>query len=168
MPIIKECPLSFKAVEEFAGYIREYIEKEQPGLCGEKITNWLLKRLGGKSYIPSMWDGKSYGTFIIRSENDFELYLSPYSTQLQDIWKLAHAIGHYFLHCDFKKKGEARFIRLGPNREEWQANRFAAGLLMPKDEFIEQWEKYDGNLWMISAYFMVGYNSANIRAEMLK
>ncbi len=169
MPSVKECGLSLQAVEEYADYIRKIVDQYEPNLRGRELADWLVTRLKGEAVIPSMWGTDNSGSLVVRSKTDFTIHLSPYTSPLHDVFTIIHELGHYFLHCDFDAdmKEVARFNRVGSNREEWQANRFAAALLMPKAEFQKEWTKYDKNPWMVGAYFGVSSSAARIRAETL-
>jgi len=71
---------------------------------------------------------------------------------------LAHEIGHWQLHREqlrqgeetaplFEKGSEPAFVcRDGSTEpEEWQANRFAGALLMPREELLAAWREHRGS-----------------------
>ena len=163
----KKCPWSLEEVEQYADAFRQEVERRKPGLRGKALTDWLLDKLGGEAIVPSMWGRDHSGSLVVRGPRDFTIHLSPYTSPLRDVFTVAHERGHYCLHYDFERGGEARFNRIGSNLEEWQANRFAAALLMPKDEFKRQWIEYKKNPWMVGACFGVSSAAARVRAETL-
>ncbi len=167
MPKPQECNLSLEAVEDYADYVRKLVDEQESDLRGKDLVDWLVKRLNGDAIIPSMWDSDNSGSLVVRAKDDFTIHLSPYTSPLHDVFTIAHELGHYFLHCDLEGKEEVRFNRLGSNKEEWQANRFAAAFLMPKNEFKKQWNHYNKNIWMVGAHFGVSSSAANIRAQTL-
>jgi len=86
----------------------------------------------------------------IRRELDgsFTIGLNRDDSELRQRFTLAHELGHYFLHSDLLEPGGEHFDRLysGHNdsgvlsaRDETQANRFAAELLMPKTQVERLW-----------------------------
>ena len=169
MPSRKPSPLSYDGIERLADSLRQIALKEDKKLKGNTLVRWFVERLGGRAEVQSMWGTEEpSGSLTIRGEGDFTIYLSPYSSELRDVFTIAHELAHYFLHCDFKKPGTAVFHRRDSNREEWQANRFAGALLMPKVEFCEVWEMYNKDVWLISSHFGVSVAATNTRAQSLK
>jgi len=79
---------------------------------------------------------------------------------------LAHEIGHAYLH-----KGEQAIIDYradldNPDSDkEREANQFAAALLMPREEFIEQWERLLGNKHLLALIFGASKQAIEIRAR---
>ena len=72
-------------------------------------------------------DGK-----IIKTDNGYSLNLKGNGESLRDRFTIAHELGHLFLgHVD---KYEVLYRR-GANELEYEANEFAANLLMPEQEF---------------------------------
>jgi Zn-dependent peptidase ImmA (M78 family) len=57
------------------------------------------------------------------------------------------------------------FNRYGSGRDEWQANRFAAAFLMPKDEFVQVFRKYGRNTHLVAGHFEVSEPAVKTRAE---
>jgi len=100
---------------------------------------------------------------------------------------IAHELGHFVLHNNilqgkveiptFYKSGDgvknsimtrAEFDIESPEyrAKETEANKFAADLLMPKEEFINQVNKCD-NLQELASVFRVSVGAASIRASNL-
>lgn len=80
---------------------------------------------------------------------------------------IAHEIGHLMLHpnmdmIDFRTTPSDRYHDV----KEQDANRFAAELLMPKEEFEKIYRKY-GVISQVASYFGVSYEAASIRAYKL-
>jgi Zn-dependent peptidase ImmA (M78 family) len=82
------------------------------------------------------------GTIKKTGENSFEIAISPYQSAKRKKFTIAHELGHLFLHMGYlldpdlwNVQDEKIYRRFGTNEEEYQANEFAAALLMPKEEF---------------------------------
>ena len=75
------------------------------------------------------------GAIYVHGRGDFDIVLPQFTSPLRDRFTIGHELGHYFLHS---RQGERPLVayRQGSGRLEWEANWFAAGLLMPKDEFL--------------------------------
>lgn len=96
----------------------------------------------------------------------FEIRLPVASSSARDNFTIAHELGHYYLHKPANQK-DFRFTRRGSNRQEWEANWFAAEFLMPADDFIEQAEKCGYDIYELARYFQVSPSAANVRLSAL-
>jgi Zn-dependent peptidase ImmA (M78 family) len=83
---------------------------------------------------------------------------------------LAHELGH-FISYKFQEKigsifdGRGVLASLGVDPEEIFANKFAAEILMPKKEFLEQMKKSNGDVNKVSEYFNVSKYAIEIRVK---
>jgi Zn-dependent peptidase ImmA (M78 family) len=92
--------------------------------------------------------------------------LDPVSRQL---FTLAHEIGHIILHKNLGNKIDFRSSLANTNDPtEKEANRFAAELLMPEDDFKAQWRLYNQNSAIIASFFGVSRSAVEYRAATLK
>lgn len=111
----------------------------------------IVKKLGGKidisEYAHPLDEIK--GSLIIEKDS-FTIYLNPIKTPISDHFQIAHELGHYFLH----KEKQSSFSRYGYDAIDKQADMFAFGFLMPKQEFIRYAKKAKNNL-DIAAHFEV-------------
>lgn len=99
------------------------------------------------------------GSIYIHKSADFDIILPSYTSRLRDKFTLAHEMGHYFLH--FKKDTEHKKAkRSGSGPIEWEANWFAAGLLMPQD-LIEK--KHLTSASSLAYFFDVSLEAAAVR-----
>jgi Zn-dependent peptidase ImmA (M78 family) len=64
-----------------------------------------------------------------------------------------------------KSSGPVIFNRYGSDGDEWQANRFAAAFLMPKDEFVKAYNRYGGNTGLVAGHFEVSEPAVQVRAS---
>jgi Zn-dependent peptidase ImmA (M78 family) len=141
-------------------------------LRGRKLLETTVSLIGGRIQLvddPSRQEVEG-GSLIIRRERDFTIYLSPYTTPLRDNFTIAHEVGHLLLHFFLQKprpQTPVGFTRYGSGSLEWQANRFAAALLMPEQEFREKYTAYGGDGFLLSGYFEVSRPAVEARAESL-
>lgn len=112
------------------------------------------------------------GSLVIRGPHDYTIHLSPYTTPLRDNFTIGHELGHYVLHfmpkCD-ELAGELPliFARYGTGLLEWQANRFAAALLLPQSAFVKAHRDLDGDIERLAGRFSVSIPAVEIRAKSL-
>lgn len=81
-----------------------------------------------------MFDGS-----IRKQDDGFIIYISPFQSTERRKFTIAHELGHLFLHMGYRinsdlwnKQMDATYYRAGDSLLEYQANEFAAALLMPK------------------------------------
>jgi Zn-dependent peptidase ImmA (M78 family) len=126
----------------------------------------LVARLGGKVHYQDIEEWiEENGSIFVHGEHDFDILLPHYTSPLRDRFTVAHELGHYFLHSD---QGAEPIIayRRGSTRIEWEANWFAAALLMPKHAF-EVACKETGNITRIALQFGVSQEAAKVRKDAL-
>jgi len=128
------------------------------------------ERLGGAVRVlsrPSVEELES-GSLIVRAPKDFVIYLSPTTGVLRDNFTVAHELGHYFLHTG-SPPGTVPLIigRYGSNPVEQQANRFAAGLLMPRGDFITTAQRTNNNCPILAGRFGVSLAAVDARLRSL-
>lgn len=80
---------------------------------------------------------------IVSSPNEKAIYVNKFDIPARKKFTVAHEIGHAVLHHgdndgEFKMV-DYRGMNKGFDRKEWEANQFAASLLMPKDETTRKW-----------------------------
>lgn len=98
-----------------------------------------------------------------------EIYVNKNHAIVRQRFTLAHEIGHAVLHQGDRKNtiDYRKTIEEPSDRKEWEANRFAGALLMPRDEFLRVWEEKSGNTTRVASYFGVSNKAAEIRAKTL-
>ncbi len=161
---------SNEKIEALAGKARMHFEKDANKYEDEvrPFLNTVVNLLGGK--IESLSDNIfSPASLIIRKKNDFSILLVPFDTSLRDNFTIAHELGHYFLHYDAQTGEEEpiTFYRQGSNKEEWQANRFAAAFLMPKIVFEKKYKELSADKSLLSSFFRVSVHAIEIRSKTL-
>ncbi|SKA85742.1 Zn-dependent peptidase ImmA, M78 family [Paucidesulfovibrio gracilis DSM 16080] len=106
-------------------------------------------------------------TLKVNADGSFVIYLSNATSQLRDNFTIAHELGHYFLHTDIKAPGDCIHTRRGSNRKEWEANWFAAELLMPAEEFTAAAKEHNNNAYRLATLFEVSPSAAMVRLTAL-
>lgn len=115
---------------------------------------------------------------IRKQDNGFVIYVSPFQTAERRKFTIAHELGHLFLHMGYKINSDlwnnqknATYYRTGDSIMEYQANEFAAALLMPKKAYKEIMDQYTiGNeveTDKIASYFGVSISAASNRGKFL-
>jgi Zn-dependent peptidase ImmA (M78 family) len=134
----------------------------------------LVSSLGGKiqySTGESLLNSDS-GSLIVHGEKKFEIHLSLNTSLIRDRFTVAHEVGHYVLHFLYQQQANGLEIknlkaaRYGTGEVEWEANWFAAALLMPKERFSDEYNT-NSSLVGLSRLFRVSLQAAKIRAKVL-
>lgn len=137
----------------------------------------LVRDMGGRvSYRSSEADEIDGGSIVAEGLDDFDIYLSQYTSPARDRFTIAHELGHLFLHLPMVKKidphGTMRATRWIDNsdkeqqRAEWEANWFAAALLMPRKAFTASLKQ--GGIDYAAMKFNVSRQAATVRKTSLQ
>ena len=111
----------------------------------------------------SRWEESEDGSIVVHGRNKFDIYISNFTGALRDRFTIAHELGHYILHSDYGKN-KIKAARFGSDRVEWEANWFAAGLLMPTSLFTELYrEKCIQDPFRLASMFLVSIPAINVR-----
>jgi hypothetical protein len=125
----------------------------------------LVERLGGQVCYKPLDDADfDDGSIVVECQGKFTITLPAYTGAARDRFTIAHELGHYFLHFP-RCCAPMAAKRYGSDRVEWEANWFAAGLLMPSAQFREAWQAWNGDAEKIAALFGVSTRAATIRAK---
>lgn len=138
----------------------------------------VVEKLGGRIEENFNIDNMSDGS--IRKQNDsFIIFVSPFQSLERRKFTIAHELGHLFLHMGYKINSDlwnsqenATYYRAGDSLAEYQANEFAAALLMPKKKYKEKMDEctIDGckvETGKIADYFGVSVSAASNRGKFL-
>ncbi len=148
-------------IEEYAALVASTLEFK----IGENPST-IVQKLGGRVHYEALSEFvDEAGSIYVHGEGDFDILLPEYTSPKRDRFTIAHELGHYFLHS---AQGEIPLIayRQGSMRIEWEANWFAAALLMPATQFINACEKLR-HLALIADKFGVSEDAAKVRKEAL-
>jgi Zn-dependent peptidase ImmA (M78 family) len=134
----------------------------------------LVEEFGGRVSIKDFWqlDGTSDESIIVKSATDFEIFVPPHTSPERDRFTIAHELGHYVLHYVLASdrlhaKRPFAASRYGNHRVEWEANWFAASLLMPAEKFRSKFTKERGHIGRVAEQFNVSTAAAYVRAKAL-
>jgi Zn-dependent peptidase ImmA (M78 family) len=162
----KACNAGRAAIERLASDFAEAVKLEP----GDQLDS-LVKSLGGEIVYLGYDDASKHDKESIKIEADgsFVIYLPPYTNEERDRFTIAHELGHLFLHFPIRNDTALSMAanRLGSTIEEWEANWFAAELLMPEKDFRSIFDAHSGCITNIAEYFRVSAKAAEIRAENL-
>lgn len=149
-------------VENYAGQVREVL-----ALDDDDDLKQAVERLGGRLRFIEFdeWTEES-GSIFVHDKHDFDIVLPLYTSPLRDRFTIAHELGHYFLHS---RQGEIPLIatRRGTGRVEWEANWFAAGMLMPERQFKASCKRHGDDTDRVAADFGVSLEAAKTRRASL-
>lgn len=125
-------------------------------------------QLGGRiEYLQwEEWLAHDRDTIEILGPRQFSIRLLGVDGPLRNHFTIAHELGHYVLHSQFGKIAPMIAGRKGSNRVEWEANWFAASMLMPADSFRNA--THSGLTDMqLAARFNVSIEAAQVRRKVL-
>lgn len=123
-----------------------------------------------KTYLPDTVSG------LIQkiSKDRYEITVNAKHSETRQRFTMAHELGHFVLHrfmmgdgnaddCAYRSDGSFKNNKIGP-REETEANKFAANLLMPAEE-IDRVKREHGtdNPWSLAKRFKVSEGAMKIR-----
>ncbi|MGY4605759.1 putative transcriptional regulator [Bradyrhizobium sp. USDA 4474] len=138
----------------------------------------VVARLGGRIEYknPSFRDVGLPESIVVRSRNDFTIFLPSMTSSVRDRFTVAHELGHFFLHYP-RAAEEAPGVPMvatrwvdendrEQQRAEWEANWFAAAFLMPAQMFIETMTRFK-QVERAAQIFAVSVQAAEVRAKSL-
>ncbi len=137
-----------------------------------------VHRLGGELVEA---DDADFEAKIERVGTGFRISLGPQPHEQRRRFSVAHELGHLFLHMGYlideskwQKVGvytDSVYYRFGYSTEEFEANEFAASLLMPRAEFVQVAQKSQRagtvNPQAIADHFQVSVEAAVNRGRWL-
>ena len=138
----------------------------------------LVRSLGGQITTSAEGSDSSANGSVKRIDRyKFIITISPNQCEQRKRFTIAHELGHLFLHLGFPRESNEKFekemYRIGASEQEYQANEFAACLLMPEKIFIDvvmdNTNKSTGevDIKAIAQYFNVSEASAINRGKWL-
>lgn len=154
-----------------SGYNKQSVELFAETLINEfkfKINDSLdkiINKLGGKIHNTAIYETDEPGSICVHKENEFDIITESMATAARTRFTIAHELGHYFLHS---KQGEIPIVayRLGTGILEWEANWFAASLLMPRDTFCNAHKKNPNTVFLANK-FGLSFSAIEVRKESL-
>lgn len=177
-----------RAIWAVADLVRKILKLATP-LSIETLSN-AVSKIGGKcipqSDLFAEGDFDAYITTEVeeaeKNENvGFRIVYADWKPQARILFSIAHELGHFFLHLlkgNSEIKSETVLYRdLQASSQEWEANEFAAALLMPENEFIDEYDRQISNqkqgnnninIAEIATYFNVSTQAATVRGQVLQ
>ncbi len=155
---IEACNLPKPRVEDYARRVADLFGFK----VGGDITE-IVVMLGGTIHYRELDElvGEN-GSIFVHGALDFDILLPMYTSPNRDRFTIAHELGHYFLHAGQGKVPVVAY-RSGSTRIEWEANWFAASLLMPLDKFGDALQEYEGDVEQVAFKFGVSVEAATVR-----
>lgn len=92
-----------------------------------------------------------------------KIYINQNNTPAQQLFSIAHKVGHIVLHGDDHDYIDSPHIHHNSKAEE--AEIFAMELLMPEQVFFKKWHQTHQNIKMMTQFF--GVSSENIQRRAL-
>jgi predicted transcriptional regulator len=151
--------VSMENIQNFAEEVGKVFDIQNASQVTELISDF-----GGVIHFLG-WEQLVDGTIYVHGKGDFDICLSTtHSPTIRDRFTIAHEFGHYVLHS---RLGERPIMaaRNASGRTEWEANWFAAALLMPSERFRKAWAP--DRIGDVASYFGVSYSAAKVRAKAL-
>jgi len=163
-----------KYISELAQRVMDVYDIKAPISDIESIVN----KLGGTIEVKRDFDDFCEGTIRKSGENGFVIAVSPFQNEQRKAFTIAHELGHLFLHMGFMidkelwmNQDQVVYTRFGTSEQEYQANEFAASLLMPEKlykEVIDSCSRDNRvNMSEVASYFNVSISAAINRGKFL-
>lgn len=129
----------------------------------------IAKALGFNVYEASFKNPQIAGK-VIDNDDKKAIYVNRDDITARKRFTVAHELGHIILHHPLNdepfEKVDYRGVNETFDRKEWEANQFAASLLMPKEKAVATWEKLH-DVDDFAEYMGVSKAAAAIRLESL-
>jgi Zn-dependent peptidase ImmA (M78 family) len=173
--MVRQPPTPTKAskasVSKFAEDVANHL-KLSPGDLLEPV----VQSLGGSIEMLDPFSSETDTPSIEVSRKDsFIIHLPTLTSPRRNRFTIAHELGHLFLHYPLVQKAHpgARMIATrkvdedDPNqqRAEWEANWFAASLLMPAAKFMASVAAHPDDIASVADEFGVSLPAAELRAK---
>lgn len=127
-------------INKVADLVRDYYQIRTP--IEDMIS--VVEKIGGRICEENDFDNSYDGSIKKSGENSFLIRISRNQNEQRKNFTIAHELGHLFLHMGYRtneevweSQGEKEYRRFGTTEQEYQANEFAAALLMPVKEYKE-------------------------------
>lgn len=130
----------------------------------------IAKELGFNVYTSSFTKNNISG-MVVSSTDEKAIYVAEDEFPQRQRFTISHEIGHIILHHDIDTESNFKIVDYrGANnnfdRKEYEANAFAAALLMPKEKAKTIWKKLN-DIDDFASTFKVSKMAASIRLQNL-
>jgi hypothetical protein len=160
----RPCNLPKSEIESIATSVARMLRFK----IGDDVAE-VVSKLGGTLFYlrRDEWLEHDTDTIVIRGPRDFDIRLLGSAGPLRQNFTIAHELGHYILHSRSGKVAPMVAGRKGSTRVEWEANWFAASLLMPEKEFKMWALKPEVRDLTLSGVFGVSLEAVQVRKQAL-
>ncbi len=143
-----------------------------------KNLDHIVCSMGGEIVEKVDFDDFCDGTIIKKGADSFRIVIPKTQYPQRKTFTIAHELGHLFLHMGFRTnpliwdmQDNMVYKRFGTSEQEYQANEFAASLLMPKEIYCKILHKYSDHdrvdIQAVAEYFNVSIAAATNRGKFL-
>jgi hypothetical protein len=159
------CNLPKGQIEQIATRISAWASYQ----AGRDNIQDVVKKLGGEvAYLGwEDWLVHDRDTIVVNGPGVFTIRLLGVDGPLRNHFTIAHELGHYVLHSRLGKVAPLIAGRKGSTRVEWEANWFAASLLMPEEAFRKA-AQTGCSILELAARFNVSVEAAEVRRKVLE
>jgi Zn-dependent peptidase ImmA (M78 family) len=156
-------------------YSVKVIDKYEINIPCDSLEKIVTDKLHGKISEVSNLSSDSDG-YISQNKESFIITIPKNQPLNRKNFTIAHELGHLFLHMGFGTstwniKTDLVYNRLGNTEEEYEANEFAASLLMPREAYTTIFKKHISNglvdIDAIANFFHVSSTAAANRGRWL-
>jgi len=116
--------------------------------------------------------GKDVSGFLEKIGNTWAIYVNRNESEYRKRFTLAHELGHYILHREIPNnslafRDQIFFRDENTSPQEKEANKFAANLLMPQDDFLKAIKDGDNPILKLADKFKLSTAAVRYRAYQL-
>lgn len=160
-------------IKSIAGNLnKQFMDKYSPDNSLNLDILDLVEKLGGQVCEQGYVQINGNSLEVVESEDSFKIYISAVDNEKRQKFTIAHELGHYFIHYigGDPKNRKTVYYRTSyaeGGLAEYEANVFAANLLMPEEKFKKCYSAREGDLALIAEDFGVSIASAEVRARSL-
>lgn len=135
--------------------------KEEARRGARPLLEAILQRYNG--VVDINYSDSEEALSVGKDLKKFTIHLPSETSHVRDNFTIAHELGHFFLHS----RGDDKFNRGGRDRREFEANWFAAELLMPSEEFKAAAARTQNDPHQLASHFGVSPAAAKVRLSVL-
>lgn len=161
-------------IDHFAQIVLDDYEVEVPIMQIDRV----VEKIGGVVEFSEGFDDFADGSIMKTGENSFLIRVASNRSERRRNFTVAHELGHLFLHMGYRtnpdiwsQQDSTVYQRFGASEAEYQANEFAASLLMPSAVFKTKIDECDSDnrvdVQRVADYFNVSVAAAVNRGRFL-
>ena len=160
-----------KYIDTVADIVCDALEIRRP-LTVKQLCETIKAKLHGSCVSKDTVEDDA--KIIISDDNSFVIEYATNTPEVRLLFSIAYELGHLFLH--YLKEDGSGILKTEETvniqeTEEWEANEFAAYLLMPDELFISKCKDFSENgkipINKIADYFHVSNQAAFVRGLVL-